>query len=73
MVSGGTRSALSRICRDIFASVKRTYRKLGIFFWDYLHDRGSHPNEIPPLAAASELVCATLLVSPISRAESPFP
>lgn len=49
-VSGGTRSALGRTCRDTFASLKKTCRKLGISFWDYLHDRVSHSNEIPSLA-----------------------
>ena len=49
-VSGGTRSALGRECRDTFASLKKTCRKLGISFWDYLRDRVSHANEIPSLA-----------------------
>jgi hypothetical protein len=49
-VSGGTRSTLGRTCRDTFASLKKTCRKLGISFWDYLHDRVSHSNEIPSLA-----------------------
>jgi hypothetical protein len=48
-VSGGTRSDLGRQCRDTFASLKKTCRKLQISFWDYLHDRLSHTNEIPPL------------------------
>ena len=48
-VSGGTRSPLGRQCRDTFASAKRTCRKLGISFWNYLLDRLSGVNEIPPL------------------------
>ena len=48
-VSGGTRSNLGRRCRDTFASLKKTCRKLGISFWDYLSDRLSGANNIPPL------------------------
>ena len=32
-VSGGTRSDLGRQCRDTFASLKKTCRKLGVSFW----------------------------------------
>ena len=38
-VSGGTRSQLGRKCRDTFTSLKKTCRKLGVSFWDYLTDR----------------------------------
>ena len=38
-VSGGTRSDLGRRCRDTFASLKKTCRKLAVSFWDYLNDR----------------------------------
>ena len=48
-VSGGTRSDLGRQCRDTFASLKKTCRKLGISFWQYLLDRVSLTNTIPPL------------------------
>ena len=48
-VSGGTRSDLGRQCRDTFASLKKTCRKLGVSFWQYLIDRGSLANTIPPL------------------------
>jgi hypothetical protein len=48
-VSGGTRSDLGRRCRDTFASLKKTCRKLGISFWDYLQDRLSQTHRIPPL------------------------
>lgn len=48
-ISGGTRSELGKRCRDGFASLKKTCRKLGISFWGYLGDRiGGHHN-IPPL------------------------
>ena len=48
-VSGGTKSDLGRQCRDTFASLKKTCRKLGISFWQYLLDRLSLINAIPPL------------------------
>ncbi len=35
-VSGGTRSDEGRRCRDTFASLKKTCRKLNISFWHYL-------------------------------------
>jgi hypothetical protein len=38
-ISGGTRSAAGRRCRDTFASLKKTCRKLGVSFWSYLQDR----------------------------------
>jgi hypothetical protein len=47
-ISGGTRSDLGKRCRDGFASLKKTCRKLGISFWDYLGDRiGRHANIAP--------------------------
>ena len=48
-VSGGTRSDLGRRCRDGFATLKKSCRKLGISFWDYLADRIERKGEIPPL------------------------
>jgi hypothetical protein len=47
-VSGGTRSDVGQQCRDTFASLKKTCRKLGVSFWQYLIDR-HHDNLIPPL------------------------
>ena len=35
-ISGSTRSESGRRCRDTFASLKKTCRKLGISFWEYL-------------------------------------
>ncbi len=49
-VSGGTRSDDGRRCRDTFASLKKTCRKLKISFWEFLNDRVSKVNSIPPLA-----------------------
>jgi hypothetical protein len=49
-ISGGTRSASGRRCRDTFASLKKTCRKLGIRFWDYLQDRIRGWGRVPRLA-----------------------
>lgn len=38
-VSGGTRSDEGRRCRDTFASLKKTCRKLDISFWQYIRSR----------------------------------
>jgi hypothetical protein len=49
-VSGGTRNEAGRRCRDTFASLKKTCRKLGLRFWDYLQDRVRGLGQIPRLA-----------------------
>ena len=49
-ISGSTRSDDGRRCRDTFASLKKTCRKLGIRFWDYLRDRIRGLGTIPRLA-----------------------
>jgi hypothetical protein len=38
-VSGGTRSDISRDCRDALLGLAKTCSKLGIAFWDYLGAR----------------------------------
>jgi len=49
-ISGGTRSREGRQCRDTFASLKKTCRKLDISFWHYLADRlGIGEQTVPPL------------------------
>jgi hypothetical protein len=48
-ISGSTRSDSGRRCRDTFTSLKKTCRKHGISFWDYLIDRVSGKNIIAPL------------------------
>ena len=48
-ISGGTRSDAGRRCRDTFTSLKKTCRKLGLSFWDYLYDRVSKARKITPL------------------------
>ena len=49
-ISGGTRNEAGRHCRDTFASLKKTCRKLGVCFWDYLQDRVRGLGIIPRLA-----------------------
>jgi hypothetical protein len=49
-LSGGTRSEAGRRCRDTFASLKKTCRKLGVRFWAYVQDRVRGLGEIPRLA-----------------------
>lgn len=56
-ISGGTRSELGRQCRDTFASLKKTARKLGVSFWDYLTDRITGAGHIAPLPSLIE-ACA---------------
>jgi len=53
-ISGGTRNEAGRRCRDTFASLKKTCRKLGVRFWDYLQDRVRGLGRIPRLA---DLMC----------------
>ena len=53
-ISGGTRSELGRQCRDAFASLKKTARKLGVSFWDYLKDRISGADQIAQLPSLIE-------------------
>ncbi len=48
-LSGSTRSDEGRRCRDTFASLKKTCRKLGVSFWEYLTDRVEGTNLIPTL------------------------
>lgn len=48
-ISGSTRSDSGRLCRDTFTSLKKTCRKLGVSFWEYLTDRVTGINAIPRL------------------------
>jgi Transposase IS66 family len=50
-ISGSTRSAAGRRCRDTFTSLKKTCRKLGVNFWNYLQDRIRRLGQIPSRAA----------------------
>ena len=48
-ISSGTRSETGRRCRDTFTSLKKTCRKLGISYWNYLKDRIENAGLIPDL------------------------
>jgi len=63
-ISGSTRGKDGRRCRDTFASLKKTTRKLGISFWEYLKDRGSGDPKIPPLADLIRLRARQLQAEP---------
>ncbi len=58
-VSGGTRSDLGRRCRDTFLSLKKTCRKLGLSFWQFLKDRLSPKPAIPTLPDLLRQAAAT--------------
>ena len=49
-ISGSTRSDNGQRCRDTFTSLKKTCRKLGVSFWDYINDRIRGKKKIPRLA-----------------------
>jgi len=49
-ISGSTRSTAGRRARDTFTSLKKTCRKLGISFWQYLLDRNRRSGTIPKLS-----------------------
>ncbi len=49
-ISGSTRSEDGRMCRDSFASLKKTCKKLGLTFWKYLLDRESNSGQIRRLS-----------------------
>jgi hypothetical protein len=53
-ISGGTRSDEGRRCRDTFASLKKTCRKLSVSFWLYLNDRIRGDKLIPFLPTLIE-------------------
>jgi hypothetical protein len=60
-ISGGTRSAAGRDCRDAFLGLLKTCQKLGISFWSYLGERlrvAAAP-AVPPLADLVRARCAT--------------
>jgi hypothetical protein len=58
-ISGGTRSDEGRRCRDTFASIKKTCRKLGVSFWHYLTDRIPGKNGLPVLSTLIEARAAS--------------
>jgi len=57
-VSGSTRSSPGRKCRDTFTSIKKTCRKLGVSFWEYIKDRVENLNTIPRLSDLMRLAAS---------------
>jgi hypothetical protein len=53
-ISGGTRNDDGRRGRDTFASLKKTCRKLGVSFWQYVNDRVRGADHIPTLPSLIE-------------------
>ena len=53
-ISGGTRSEAGRRCRDTFASLKKTCRKLDVDFWAFVNDRVRQAEQIQPLGEVIE-------------------
>ena len=49
-ISAGTRSENGKRARDTFLSLKKTCRKLDVSFWEYLKDRLTDSQLIPPLS-----------------------
>jgi Transposase IS66 family len=66
-ISGGTRNDAGRRCRDTFASLKKTCRKLGVRFWDYLQDRVRGSGKIARLANSIRQKAAE---TPVTKAEA---
>jgi hypothetical protein len=65
-ISGTTRSEAGRQARDTLVGLKKTCRKLGISFWQYLLSRIHGDDRIPPLpdvirakAVAQQVAVAT--------------
>jgi len=63
-ISGSTRSEAGRRCRDTFASLKKTCRKLGVSFWAYLGDRLRGLGQIARLADRIRERAGAATVSP---------
>jgi Transposase IS66 family len=67
-ISGSTRSELGRRCRDTFASLKKTCRKLGVSFWTFLVDRLGGFNKIPRLATLIHHAATESSSAPLAQA-----
>jgi len=65
-ISGSTRSDLGRQARDTFASLKKTCKKLGVCFWDYLRDRTGKLGQIKPLSVLIEEKATSLASNPVN-------
>jgi hypothetical protein len=72
-ISGSTRSDLGRQARDTFASLKKTCRRLGVNFWEYLQDRVRGLGQIPRLADQIRQKAEEAAVRKAPAAMSPGP
>jgi len=72
-VSGGTRSALGRRCRDTFVSLRKTCRKLGLSFWEYLRDRLDGLGRLPQLATLLQQKASAATAPPAVASDEPNP
>jgi len=64
-ISGSTRSDAGRRCRDTFTSLKKTCRKLGVNFWNYLRDRIRGLDQVPRLAELIRQAAAEAELPPV--------
>jgi Transposase IS66 family len=63
-ISGGTRSELGRKARDTFVGLKKTCRKLGISFWNYLTARLHGSEQVLPLSEVIRAKAAARIPAP---------
>jgi hypothetical protein len=72
-ISGSTRSELGRRAWDTFASLKKTCRRLGVNFWEYLADRVRGLGQIPRLSdqIRQKAEKATARNAPAARSPGP--
>jgi Transposase IS66 family len=63
-ISGGTRSELGRKARDTFVGLKKTCRKLGISFWNYLTSRLYDDEQVLPLSDVLRAKAAAKIPAP---------
>jgi uncharacterized coiled-coil protein SlyX len=64
-ISGGTRSELGRKARDTFVGLKKTCRKLGISFWNYLTSRLHGSEQVLSLSDVLRAKVAAKIPAPI--------
>jgi hypothetical protein len=64
-ISGGTRSELGRRARDTFVGLKKTCRKLGISFWNYLTSRLHGSEQLLSLSDVIRAKAAAKILAPI--------
>jgi hypothetical protein len=65
-ISGGTRSQLGRQVRDTFVGLKKTCRKLGVSFWQYLLSRLRGDGAVPLLPDVIRAKTAAKLQVPVT-------